>query len=203
MGFEQFSQAGQDVFAHDLLAGEDLNHVGSFLDIGSGHPIELNNSYALELLGWRGMCVDKRKDFYDLRVERESKWVMGDALDIDFEKQLRASGISSSLIDYLSIDCDSDSLGVIERILDTRLRFRVITIEHDSYAQGDVPKTKMRSLISEAKYLLVCSDVCAYHNSKFPFEDWWVDPFCVDMSKVIKWLSHNDHWEKVLKRRFN
>ena len=44
--FISHSQAGQDKFVYDTLGKS-----GTFLDIGCGFPIEINNTYALEQIG--------------------------------------------------------------------------------------------------------------------------------------------------------
>lgn len=49
-----YSQSGEDTA---LLSYFDSS-VGTYLDIGSGHPIHLSNTYLLYRLGWRGICVD-------------------------------------------------------------------------------------------------------------------------------------------------
>jgi FkbM family methyltransferase len=38
------------------------NGVGFFVDIGAADGIRLSNTYALELAGWTGICVEPRKD---------------------------------------------------------------------------------------------------------------------------------------------
>ena len=49
------SKESQDLFAYYLI-GEK----GTFLDLGSHHPTDNNNSIALEKLGWNGLCVDRK-----------------------------------------------------------------------------------------------------------------------------------------------
>ena len=52
---DSYGQSGEDIMVRDLLRG--VTH-GDYLDIGSGHPIHLSNTYGLYRLGWRGVCVD-------------------------------------------------------------------------------------------------------------------------------------------------
>lgn len=51
---DSYSQFGEDVFVRHLLSGRH----GTYVDIGSGHPISGSNSYAFYKLGWTGILVD-------------------------------------------------------------------------------------------------------------------------------------------------
>lgn len=49
-----YAQFGEDVFVRHLLASPQ----GTYVDIGSGHPISGSNTYAFYELGWNGILVD-------------------------------------------------------------------------------------------------------------------------------------------------
>ena len=49
-----YSQFGEDAVLQAFLP----EGAGFYLDIGSGHPTQGSNTYALYLLGWRGMLID-------------------------------------------------------------------------------------------------------------------------------------------------
>ena len=51
---KSYSQFGEDMILLNLLG----NTYGSFVDIGSGHPIKGSNTYALYQRGWSGISVD-------------------------------------------------------------------------------------------------------------------------------------------------
>lgn len=52
---EYYSQVGQDRWVINYF-GE--NYKGFFIDIGAYDGISISNTYALEKLGWKGICVD-------------------------------------------------------------------------------------------------------------------------------------------------
>lgn len=52
--FTSFSQFGEDAFLHHLLTGKQ----GTYVDVGSGHPIQGSNTYALYEQGWSGILID-------------------------------------------------------------------------------------------------------------------------------------------------
>lgn len=54
---EDFSQNGEQRFILDFFRGEDYRK-NNFLDIGANDGISFSNTYALSLLGWRGVCVE-------------------------------------------------------------------------------------------------------------------------------------------------
>ena len=55
-----YSQAGQDKFVflllYQFLLKEDR---GYYLEIGSSHPVDINNTYLFDtILGWKGISID-------------------------------------------------------------------------------------------------------------------------------------------------
>ena len=49
-----YSQFGEDVILQNLVG----NYSGRYVDIGSGHPVRGNNTFALYRKGWSGFLVD-------------------------------------------------------------------------------------------------------------------------------------------------
>ena len=87
-------QAQQDKFVLNILK-EKRN--GYFLEIGSNHPININNTYLLETkYDWKGIMIEYNKSFLDLyKIHRpNSIHIMNDATTIDykdvFEKTIKA-----------------------------------------------------------------------------------------------------------------
>lgn len=173
--FKSHSQACQDRFVHDLLG--DI--AGTFIDIGCGDPVDINNTKALEDIGWRGLLIDAGDVAEACRTHRKSPFVQGDATKLNYEQMLIAFRLPT-LIDYLSLDVDAATLDTLKQIPLDQIRFRVITIEHDSYRFGAGPRDEMRAMLSKAGYTMICQDV----SNPDPFEDWWVD-----MSKVDNELA--------------
>ena len=48
-----YAQIGQDLFVQKLISNP-----GYFVEIGGYLPIEINNTYLLELSGWEGISLD-------------------------------------------------------------------------------------------------------------------------------------------------
>src|SRR5450759_5695288 len=119
------AQAGQDQFAF-RASGEKLN--GTFLDIGCQDPVANSNTFALEEIGWTGL----RMDIVDWSRGRKSPFIIADATKYNpaiskFAKQ------HGGWIDYLSLDCDEDTVSAMLALPFGECQFRAITIEHDKY----------------------------------------------------------------------
>ena len=52
---QHFSQYDEDIFLSNAF---NLNFQGTFLDIGAADGIENSNTYALEKIGWNGLCIE-------------------------------------------------------------------------------------------------------------------------------------------------
>ena len=167
MIFQPHSQVGQDRFAYEVC-GRKTD--GTFVDIGCGDPISCNNTYALEQIGWRGLCLDRVADPQRIHL-RSAKNVVADGMEADWRFLLRGM---PPLIDYLSLDCDENSLGVLASLPLADYGFGVITIEHDRYRLGNEQADRERELLSHSGYVLICKDVKWEGN---PFEDWWTSAF--------------------------
>lgn len=173
---QSYSQAKQDVWVRSLFP--DLNN-GTFVDIGCNHPTKLSNTYALELLGWRGLLVDVEADCVaQCRAERKSRVVQADGRALDWLPAAIAAGIVvvgqfDRPITYLSLDCDEVTPPVLTRILGSGLRFKCMTVEHDRYRFGDGPRNAMREQLLQAGYKLAVADVA--NGPGYEFEDWLVE----------------------------
>jgi hypothetical protein len=169
--FISHSQAGQDKFVYDTLGKS-----GTFLDIGCGFPIEINNTYALEQLGWRGLLVDLNHEFVEqCRRERTNPVLEHDAMAVDWPVTCNWHNLGRK-IDYLSLDIDDEEgkeskmLIVLRNLLAAGLSFRVITFEHNRYFLGDSVRIPSREILLNAGYTLAVPDVA---NDGLEYEDWW------------------------------
>jgi len=61
---ESYSQFGQDVFVLKNIFKNKNN--GFFVDVGANHPIKINNTYLLELKGWKGLAIEPQQKLRDL-----------------------------------------------------------------------------------------------------------------------------------------
>jgi hypothetical protein len=93
------SDAMQDMFVMNLIQGSEQ---GYFLDIGSHNPILSNNSYALEKLGWSGICIELEDRFNnEYASKRTAKLINGDATNLNYEAVFAEANFPTQ-IDYLS-----------------------------------------------------------------------------------------------------
>jgi hypothetical protein len=184
-----FGQSAQDLFVLKCLNFK-LN--GTFLEIGSNHPININNTYILETrYDWKGIMVEYTDDFTELyKAHRPNSYhLIQDATRIKFLDEFKKIDMPAA-IDYLQIDLEVNNRSTISTLenLDTQVmdthKFAVVTFEHDIY-KGDFFSTReiSRSIFDRRGYLRVFSDVM---NSNNPYEDWYVHPDLVNMDYINK-----------------
>jgi hypothetical protein len=182
-------QAAQDYFVLACLKGKKN---GTFLEIGSNDPVEINNTYFLERdHGWRGIMVEYMSFYlrYYQQFRPNSHWVIDDAQKVNYRKEIADAGLPSD-IDYLQIDLEVNNESTLNTLkaLDADVmnthRFAVVTFEHDIYT-GDHFNTRAesRAIFERRGYVRVFSDVS---NDGNPYEDWYVHPDLVDMEYIRK-----------------
>jgi len=179
-------QSLQDFFVLKLL---NFKRNGYFLEIGSNHPININNSFVLEKeYNWNGLMVE-----YDpvheasYKEHRKCNYIIQDATKVDYCTLLADFPKN---MDYLQIDLEVSNfstlktLMVLEETVMKDYTFSVVTFEHDIYT-GDFYDTRNTSrLIFERNgYIRVFSDV---KNQGFPYEDWYVHSSYPDMTFINK-----------------
>lgn len=185
-----YSQVLQDIFILSMLNGKEN---GTYLEIGSGDPQNLNNSYLLEtVFNWTGLSIDLNKNLIDkYKNLRKNPAICEDATKLDYTSLL--SNISKdNTVDYLQLDCDPSNITyeILTKIPFDKYKFRVITYEHDYYL--DITrsyKQKSREFLEKNGYLLVVNDVSP--EGSCSFEDWWVHPDLVD-KRIIDIMMDND-----------
>jgi hypothetical protein len=175
------SFGAQDQWIHKLAVEHDGVRNGVFLDIGCANPIDGNNTYELERVGWRGVLIDANPDVGPtIAKTRTSPFICADAAMIDWTVILKQHGLPS-VLDYLSFDVDGGAVSSFMNLPLDLLQFRYITIEHDVYRFGDTPRATMRAALRERGYELLCPDVTL---QGLPYEDWWVHPLHIKRSAV-------------------
>lgn len=157
-----FSQVGQDLWVLEKLGNK---RDGLFLDIGCGHPVEGNNTFLLwRDFNWNGISIDRdqrNKEIWDEFLRPGI--IISNALDMGFG--------SKSFFDYLSLDIDDDQFQFVISFPWDRIRFTVMTIEHDSYRFGDAVRDEIRGVLHKAGYVIDRKDI-----GEKKFEDWWINP---------------------------
>jgi hypothetical protein len=189
---QSYSQASQDQFVHLLLYGLlDKQDDGYYLEIGAGHPLEINNSYFFEKnFGWKGTSIDISDGHKNIWYStRHNDLLIEDATQSDYGSILK---LFPQAIDYLSLDIDNHYDTVLQRIPFKDHIFKVITIEHDFYKFGDQYREKEREILTSLGYYLLCPDVTIFSNGQYlVFEDWWIHPsaFPDDVFSKLKSLD--------------
>jgi hypothetical protein len=144
------SQIGQDEF---VLNTCNKKNNGIFIDIGAGHPIEINNTYILENdFNWSGLsfdigppythaCSNMSIEEYDQfwKKNRKSKLYIGDCTSTKFEDIFIENNIPKN-IDYLSIDLEPPKITfeVLKKLPFNKYIFNIITFEHDNYRNTEI-----------------------------------------------------------------
>lgn len=195
-----FSQSAQDQFVLKVL---DYKINGYFLEIGSNHPININNSYLLEKqFKWTGLMVEYERCYEDLyKTYRTSNYIIKDARQVDYLELFQKYNFPKQM-DYLQIDLEVTNGSTIEclEILDKTIfpeyTFNVVTFEHDIYV-GDHFNTRNRSreIFKKNGYTLFYSNV---KNQNCEYEDWYIHSSLnknfpkgdsMDYSEVIKLME--------------
>jgi hypothetical protein len=196
------SQAGQDMFVATVLNGQ---RNGTFLEIGTNNPVEINNTYMLETeYGWRGLLVDNSfESMLACEKERKSAFQLTDASQhqnwIAALQQAEEINHGASLhppryCDYLSLDIDGATLECLRNLPLDRLQFRVVTVEHDAYRNGPIYRQAILDIMYENGYDVLCCDVA---DAGLSFEAWAVMPELVDMTLANKFRrSQPTEWRE-------
>jgi len=171
-----YSQLLQDRFA--LLCCGDKP--GLYADIGAGEPELISNTVLLERdYGWTGLLCDI--EYQDrLNAERNAMVVFGDALTVDWDKELSAIA-RDGWIDFLSLDLEPPNLtiAILLRLPLHKIRFRCACIEHDNYRdeEGITRATIAHEVMASHGYRKVFTMKMFMDNKpkSLYLEDWWVD----------------------------
>ena len=200
---KSYSQAAQDLFVCSVLKKK---YNGTFVEIGSNHPITHNNTYLLEnTYNWRGLMVEYDSSFLPLYKEHRpnSIYELTDARRVDYKSILDTNFPTN--IDYLQIDLDVNNKSTLDILIllnDTvfdKYKFASITFEHDIYT-GNYFNTQniSRQIFKERGYILVFPDVSVFWEGKYcKFEDWYVhkdliDPDVINKIKSDVSLTHEE-----------
>jgi len=169
---KNYSQSYQDLFV--LMATNGMQ-CGSWIEIGCADPTYGNNTKLLEELGWDGVSIDIDQNVVANWKDRTTIPYQMDATKIDWNTM--PIWDLGDITDYLQIDVDPPEISyeVLLNIPFWKQRFRVITFEHDHYADdSETIREKSRKYLKSFGYELVVNDVAVDEYSSY--EDWWVHP---------------------------
>ena len=150
---KSFSQAGQDLFIYNVL---NKKNNGTYLDIGCGDCTCVfdgtnngSNTLLLSQLGWTGIGIDiDNSHKWSWDNIRKHKMIIDDITTLNWDNLIKENIILQDTIDYLSFDIDDSTTAGIRTFPFDKIRFRAITIEHDSYRVGDSVKIDLRYFLS-------------------------------------------------------
>lgn len=189
-----YSKEGQDQFVSKLI-----QKPGFFLDIGCGTPIENNNTYLLESLGWNGILVDNNTNNVEMcRAQRKSMAVVADASNVDWIRLLERQLLSKT-IDYISLDVDDSNGRVIQTFPLREYEFKILTYETDLYNGGVTRQRISEQVLSDfPQYRRIVKNVCLEDGR--PFEDWWLNTnyFKIEDHSVWKLEADGISWKEFL-----
>jgi len=176
---KNYSQALQDMFVLSMLDGK---RNGTYIEVGSAGPFEGNNTALLETqFDWKGFSLDiVPEEVERFNSQRKNKCILQDATKADFDALIHEHKLGET-IDYLQLDVEPAEVtfNVLLSIPFDKYKFRVITYEHDHYADRSLRyRESSRKFLQSQGYKLVVSDIAPDKNSTF--EDWWVHPDLVD-----------------------
>ena len=178
---KNYSKHFQDLFVLSMFKGKTK---GTYLEIGSGDPFIHNNTALLEEWGWKGISVDNSQSLcYNFKENRNNTIICADATEIGWVDLFNKHCLDP-VIDYLQIDCDEASLGILEDLPLKGYKFGVITFEHDSYRLGTEIRDKARALLHNLGYVLVVNDVA--FTEEAPYEDWYAHPDVVNIPSEME-----------------
>lgn len=190
-------QAEQDKFVLNVLNNKKN---GYFLEIGSNHPININNSYLLETkYDWKGIMVEYNSNFLSLYKELRpnSIHIINDATEVDYKNVFEKNNIPLSL-DYLQIDLEVNNGSTLKTLkkLDNEIfdtyKFATVTFEHDIYHTNFAnTRLESRNIFAKRGYICVFEDI---NNEDNPYEDWYVHPDLVDINYVNKLIENNKQY---------
>jgi len=196
--FNSSSQASQDQFVYQVLLRNNPTYKGFFLDIGSNHPININNTYNLETHhGWSGLLFDY-SDMYAATTKeiRKNPFLQADVTSINWSELIEKYNIPS-VIDYVSFDVDDASLKALNIFPFDKLKIKVITMEHDFYCRGESVRDEMRRILTSHGYQIICKDVKNIGNE---YEDWWYHPDFVNYDDIKYLESEKIEWSDIQKK---
>lgn len=193
------SHVGQDKWVLDFFK----NKKGFFIEAGAYDGVILSNTYALEQLGWNGICIEANPTHFNELIKNRKSLCFNYAVSnktetckffpnglcghlsedkgtIEIQKTTFVELIPSTIaeVDYLSLDVEGHEIEALEGYPFHKIPPKLITIEHNSYCGGQVLKNKIYEFLIHKGYFRFKEDILL-PKSKWlpndsPFEDWYI-----------------------------
>ena len=169
---KNYSQTFQDIFILSMLNGKKD---GRYLEIGSADPYYGSNTALLEELGWTGLSLEiLEREVEKFKEHRTNEVILCDATKYNYQSL-------DGDFDYLQVDCEppATTYDILTKLPFDKIKFSVITYEHDHYTDMDSAyRKKSRKFLKEKGYIMVVGNIAPDDTSTY--EDWYVHPECVD-----------------------
>lgn len=161
-----------DMFVLSILNGK---RNGYYVEFGAGYPFNTNNTALLEThFDWKGISYDIDEAIcYDFAEKRKNPILMKNVLNTNILTDFIEHCVPS-FVDYLQIDCNEASLGVLFKIPFDLYQFGIIHFEHDVYRISADIKQQAEEFLNERGYIKLVNNLA--FNQKDAYEDWWVHP---------------------------
>jgi len=166
-------------FVYRIL-GDKLN--GTFIEIGSSHWKDNNNTYVLEKeFGWRGVGIEIEEHFVnEYNKNRSSHCINADATKFNWDKYLEKNNFETT-IDFLQIDVDdiiphSNLLSLLNVPL-SRYIFNVVCTEHTANLNPEYRSDRdaQIKILQSNGYVLVASLFT---------DDWWLHKSLLENKQI-------------------
>ena len=172
------------------------------MEIGANDAIDNNNTLLLEQkFNWSGISVDidKSSKLSFEKNNRKSKFLLSNALEINYEKYLNEIAIENR-IDYLQLDIEPqrNTFDCLKIIPFDKFKFSVITFETDVYIGSIELRDESRKYIESMGYVKVVGNICP-NNDIWPFEDWYVDPKVID-PEIVNIFKQNEDFNDIAEK---
>lgn len=191
-----FSQSGQDRWITHRFKRQNPKDL-FFLDIGAHDGVSISNTFSLESVGWKGLCVEASPlNFTKLQQNRKCTCAnvaitnLNGHVHIDEWEDSTNSRIANKgvkvkavtfevlleflpkTIDYLSLDIEGHEYLALTRFPFNTHIIKYMTIEHNVYVHGPKMKNQIFDLLTKNGYVRAREDVCV-EGDLYPFEDWY------------------------------
>lgn len=193
-----YSQAGQDQWVVDTLG----DRAGYFVDVGAYDGVETSNTFALERMGWDGVCIEAAPSVAAACAANRKCATVAKAVaeregfvQFSGDRVVATGGIpvpSSTLneilrsvrapqqIDYLSIDVEGHELVALAGLDLEHYTVTLITVEHNLYANGPALKDSLYEYLTDHGFERVVNDALCMDTRypqyyRQPYEDWYAN----------------------------
>lgn len=204
---EFHSHEQQDEFVANIF---NFKTNGTFLDIASGHPKIGSNSYTLEkYFNWTGYGFDIRDVEQELQwsTHRKNPFFLMDVTSSALNNFFAQNVAEDHVFDYISLDVDSATgnhiLDVLHRIVDSKIKFKVMTLEHEYHLYREQNRAPSRVILESIGMVRLFEDVKLWGTPSFSFEDWWVHPDYFDKTLLDLKSSNLYYFECIEKLKNN